>query len=216
MAAAMVIRLKEGEDMEARKCTHCGQEISEWVEFCPNCSEPVEGYARPAGFWIRLGAYIIDILVFIPLGILSWWNTVSLKSAALIVLVSMPQLVYKPLMESFCGATLGKMACGLRVIDGRGNRLSVPRAYVRFFLFLLWAGVGLATGLVGFSAPELQPGATRAEAAEAVPLPLVFLGAVSFIVMGFVLIDCVVAGFTPRKRALHDMLAGSFCVYKEP
>jgi hypothetical protein len=30
-----------------------------------------------------------------------------------------------------------------------------------------------------------------------------------------VMIECIVAAFTLRKRALHDMLAESFCVYKE-
>jgi len=30
-----------------------------------------------------------------------------------------------------------------------------------------------------------------------------------------VMIECIVAAFTFRKRALHDMLADSFCVYKE-
>jgi hypothetical protein len=31
-----------------------------------------------------------------------------------------------------------------------------------------------------------------------------------------VLIECIFASFTSRKRALHDMMAESFCVYKEP
>lgn len=53
--------------MEAKPCAKCGGEFTEWVEFCPHCSEPVEGYARPAGFWIGVGAYLIDTLVFIPL-----------------------------------------------------------------------------------------------------------------------------------------------------
>jgi len=30
----------------------------------------------------------------------------------------------------------------------------------------------------------------------------------------FVLIDCLMAAFTHRKRALHDKMAESFCVYK--
>ena len=45
---------------------------------------------------------------------------------------------------------------------------------------------------------------------------ITFLDVVGWIVGVFVLIDCVVAAFSFRKRALHDMLAESYCVYKEP
>jgi len=46
--------------MKPPECKSCGHEFREWVEFCPNCAEPMEGYSRPAGFWIRFGAQIID------------------------------------------------------------------------------------------------------------------------------------------------------------
>ena len=87
--------------MDTRKCKSCGHEFQEWVEFCPNCSEPMEDYSRPAGFWIRFGASFIDWLIFIPLGMLSMWNTYSLKSMLVLILTSLPGLIYKPFMESY-------------------------------------------------------------------------------------------------------------------
>ncbi len=200
--------------MQARKCRSCGQEILEWVELCPNCSEPVEGYARPAGFWIRVGAYILDTLVFIPLMILGFWNTYSLKSTTVLVLASVPGLLYKPLMESFCGATLGKMACGLKIIDDKGNKLSLLSAYIRFSFFLLAAGVSLMSRLAVFSSPEFQAAGTWVEAASVKPQGL--LAVVPSVASLVGLVDCAAVAFTFRKRAVHDMLAGSFCVYKEP
>jgi hypothetical protein len=137
--------------METRKCKKCGQEFQKWVEFCSNCGEPMEGYSRPAGFWIRVGASIIDKLIFIPIGILSYWNMYSLKSTAVLVLISLPKLIYKPFMESFFGSTLGKMSCKIKVIDDNGKKLSLFNAYIRFFPFLLLAGVGLAGQLILFS-----------------------------------------------------------------
>ena len=199
--------------MEPKKCKNCGQEFQEWVEFCSNCSEPMEGYTRPAGFWIRFGAQIIDFLIFIPIVALSLWNTYSLKSTAVLVLIFVPSLIYKPFMESFFGATLGKMACKIRVIDDHGKKLSLFGAYVRYFPFLIQAGVNLAGQLILFSSEQYQSATSFMELSQAQQgNPLSLLGTIVFVL---VFIECIFAAFTFRKRALHDMLAESFCVYKE-
>ena len=200
--------------MGTRKCKSCGHEFKEWVEFCPNCSEPMEDYSRPAGFWIRFGAYIIDGLIFIPILALSWWNTYTLKSTAVLILISLPGLIYKPFMESFFGATLGKMACGIKVIDDNGKKLSLFVAYVRYFPFIISTGVALAGQLIVFSSPEFQSATSMLETGEA--LQGNYLNFVALIVNLLIVIECIFAAFTFRKRALHDMLAESFCVYKEP
>ena len=200
--------------MDTRKCKSCGQEFQEWVEFCSHCGEPMEGYSRPAGFWIRVGAYIIDSLIFIPIIILSVWNTWSLKSTAVLVLSSLPGLIYKPFMESFFGATLGKMSCKLKVIDDNGNKLSLFSAYIRFFPFLFSAGVTLASQLILFLSPQFQSATSLMELVEAQQGN--YLDVVSYPANALILIDCIFVAFTFRKRALHDMMAESFCVYKEP
>ena len=200
--------------MSTRKCKSCGQEFQKWVEFCSNCAEPMEHYSRPAGFWIRFGAYIIDSLIFIPIVILGIWNTFTLKSTALLVLISLPWLIYKPFMESFFGATLGKMSCGIKVIDDDGNKLSLFGAYVRFLPFLITAGISLASQLILFSSPQFQSATSWLEIGQAQQGN--FLVGIRRLLGIFILIDCIVAAFTFRKRALHDMLAESFCVYKEP
>lgn len=200
--------------METNRCRHCGEEIHDWVEFCPHCSEPIEGYARPAGFWIRVGASLVDFLVFIPIAILGFWNTISLKSTTVLVLISLPAFLYKPLMESFFGATLGKMSCRIKVIDEQGKKLSLFRAYCRALPFLVGSAVGLASQLILFSSPQFQSAGSWMEAMQAKPTTVLDL--VNPLVSLFILVDCLFVAFTPRKRALHDMLAESFCVYREP
>ena len=199
--------------MDTRKCKKCGQEFQEWIEFCSHCAEPMEGYSRPAGFWIRVGAHIIDSLIFIPIVILSLWNTYSLKSTVVLVLISLPGLIYKPFMESFFGATLGKMSCKIKVIDDNGKKLSLFGAYVRYFPFLISTGVTLAGQLIVFSSPQFQSATSMMEIGQAQQGN--FLSLIGLIVSVLVVIECVFAAFTFRKRALHDMLAESFCVYKE-
>ena len=200
--------------MSAKRCENCGQEFLKWTEFCSNCGQANESYSRPAGFWIRVGAYIIDSVIFFPIIILSIWNTYSLKSTAVLISISLPGLIYKPFMESFFGATLGKMACGIKVIDDNGRKLSLFVAYVRFFPFLITAGVTLAGQLIVFSSSQFQSATSITEILQAQQAN--YLGIVGFIVNILVTIECVFAAFTFRKRALHDMLAESYCVYKEP
>jgi len=201
--------------MNTRTCKSCGHEFHEWVELCPNCSEPMEDYSRPAGFWVRFGAYIIDALIFTPFGLLSFFNMYKFKSTVLLVAISLPYLFYKPLMESFCGATLGKMACGIKVIDSQGKKLSLLNAYARYLPFLAGAAIGLVNSLVLFSLPEFQSAESFMEIAQA-RQGRTLLDIIGIVVNIFVVIECIVAAFSYRKRALHDMLAESFCVYKEP
>jgi uncharacterized RDD family membrane protein YckC len=117
-------------------------------------------------------------------------------------------------MESFFGATLGKMSCKIKVIDDNGNKLSLFGAYIRFFPFLLSAGVTLAGQLILFSSPQFQSAKSWMEISQAQQGN--FLVVISYPVNILILIDCIIAAFTFRKRALHDMMAESFCVYKEP
>jgi uncharacterized RDD family membrane protein YckC len=174
----------------------------------------MENYSRPAGFWIRFGAYIIDYVIFIPIVILAVWNIFTLKSIAVLVLISLPGLTYKPFMESYFGATLGKMSCGIKVTDDDGNKLSLFDAYIRFLPFLITTGVSLASQLILFSSPQFQSATSWIEIGQAQQGN--FLEGTSRLAGLLIMIDCIVAAFTFRKRALHDMLAESFCVYKEP
>jgi uncharacterized RDD family membrane protein YckC len=196
--------------MECKKCEHAFQT---WVPFCPNCAEPVEGYARPAGFWIRVGAHLVDALIFSPLIILSFWNMLSFKSMTLMVLIHLPGFLYKPLMESFFGATLGKMSCKLKVVNDQCNTLFLFDAYVRSLPFVLSAGIALASQVVWFSSPQFQSVTSFVELGESKQGG--YLDMMSTVVSVLVLIDCAFAAFTFRKRALHDMLAESYCVYRD-
>jgi uncharacterized RDD family membrane protein YckC len=200
--------------MDTTKCEKCGQEVERWAEFCPHCGEPMPGYARPAGFWIRVGAYLVDMIVFLPIIILAFWNMLSLKSTVVLAASSVPGFLYKPCMESFFGATLGKMACGIKVINVQGKKLGLFYAYARAFPFLVAAGVALASRLVLFSSPQFQSATSFMEMSQA--RTHTFWDAVNPLVSVLILVDCLVVAFTPRKRALHDLLAESFCVYKEP
>jgi uncharacterized RDD family membrane protein YckC len=113
----------------------------------PPATSGAGGYG---GFWIRVVAYIIDgILLNILLGVLGLVTGVSLipthftdldTADALSAMGTMQTVslvvtwLYFALMESSArGATIGKMAVGLRVVTDQGDRLSFLHATGRFF-----------------------------------------------------------------------------------
>lgn len=103
-----------------------------------------------AGFWLRFGAILIDaILVGIALQVLQVALPVGLYFA-----IGLPAAIaYYVLLEGGeRGQTVGKMACGIRVIDlARGGPIGYGRAFIRYvgrivssivillgYLWMLW------------------------------------------------------------------------------
>ena len=94
------------------------------------------------GFWIRLVAYIIDAilisLVMGAIGAVAGFNFFnpdieSYSSSANFVSLLIAWLYFALLESSERGATVGKMAMGLRVVSDQGQRLSFLNATGRYF-----------------------------------------------------------------------------------
>jgi thiol-disulfide isomerase/thioredoxin/uncharacterized RDD family membrane protein YckC len=135
-------------------------------------------------------------------------------SLALFVLCCIPGLLYKPFMESYYGATLGKMALHIEVVGENGERLDLRRAYLRFSPFLVTTLIGeLAAIWILSNAPLATVSGLGAwsQFVAANPTPLSSIHSVVNLLVG---LECVAAAFTYRKRAGHDFLAKSYCVHK--
>ncbi len=124
-----------------------------------------------AGFWKRFVAWIIDkiilgavsMVIFIPfigiLGIstLRWHELDEAPMGFLfaifgaymmaIAVYFVIQWLYYALLESRKGATFGKMALGIVVVDMAGNRVSFGRATGRFFAKII-SGLILGIGYI--------------------------------------------------------------------
>jgi uncharacterized RDD family membrane protein YckC len=114
---------------------------------------------RPAGavlyggFWIRYLAVLVDSLVFCVLIVIVFaiglmlfpvdWANVGRSQADLMQLLALEGVVwlsallfaavYETLMVGRFAATLGKMACGLRVVTADGGKMSYGRSLGRHF-----------------------------------------------------------------------------------
>ena len=108
----------------------------------------VEPHARCAGFWRRLLAWTIDVLlgVMVTAVLDGAWSPASglwLLGFA---------LAYWPLMQcSRQQATLGKQALGLIVTDERGERLTLARACARHLVWFVSIATLVGAALAGWT-----------------------------------------------------------------
>ncbi len=212
-------------------CSSCGANTAVGKAFCSSCGRPLIGFTvggipaqnsaqapaqnsapnslpaispaatatqQYAGFWLRVAAAIIDLIILaIPLALAVSYLSVAMGSwraflglhpgqtpndivahfgrtylfVILCFFIVIGWLYFALFESSSWQGTLGKKFIGLSVADLRGNRVTFGRASGRFF-----GGRFLA------HAP--------------------FVGSL------YIAVDCICAGLTSRKQALHDMLAG--------
>ncbi len=174
-------------------CTECGRPFSpndlvrfgdRWV--CGNCKETFaqklrEGVAPRgtmvyAGFWVRVGAMLIDqlivgavaavliivaVLVLAP-GLSRSGADPGAALAAMSIGIGIGYLLiiggsacYEAFFVSRSGATIGKKALGLKVVMPDGGPVSLGRAFGRFFAKMLSAiPMDLGFIMVGFDSEK--------------------------------------------------------------
>ncbi len=151
-----------------------------------------------AGFWRRLGAFVIDLVAYAIMGgVFNLFLTIilfiflsaqgassgqtldparitqyfsSLSFYIWLLYTTILWLYFAMLESSKFQATFGKMALGIKVTDMSGARISFGRATIRF----LSRYISVAVFFIGF----------------------------------------IMAGFTKNKQALHDIIAGTLVVKK--
>lgn len=157
----------------------------------PQRFQPAVGAAmRYAGFWVRVGAALLDFLIVIPvlaLVFLAFYLAVpdflsaffpgraAQGNGALLPfrLITMAiGISYETFFVGKWGATPGKMICKLRVVRPDGDRVSYLRAFARYFGRLL----------------------------SAIPLDLGYL----------------IVAFDSEKRGLHDYICSTRVIHTRP
>jgi uncharacterized RDD family membrane protein YckC len=115
------------------------------------------------------------------------------------------QLIYSVVCIGRFGATLGMMACGIRVVRPNGDAVSYLRALGRYFANLVCVFVGaMAGGLIGGLLVAVLSGNGRA---LAVGMAILFAA-------GGALINYLAIVWDKEKRALHDRICDTRVVYK--
>ncbi len=169
-------------------CSKCGKELLDDEKYCISCGMSAEDNSvnqKYGGFWLRAVAMLVDVIVFYLFFLLMLWMLISSSESTLetisefteggryefvtnIIAIIIGWLYFALLESSSWQATIGKRACGLKVADYEGNRISFARATGRYFASYI-SGIILLAGYI-------------------------------------------MAGFTEKKQALHDMIAQTLVI----
>ncbi|MDP6495768.1 MAG: RDD family protein [Dehalococcoidia bacterium] len=143
-------------------CYRCGLQLS------GDLYTQAEGIGNPAGFWIRLGAYIIDEVLLILAGILltvtftemdaeQAFNELAGESAgwATTLITIVIGVAYYTFTVGQWGQTVGKAILGLKVTRKDGSHLTYWRSFTRYWAyFASFVPLGLGFISIGLSSQK--------------------------------------------------------------
>lgn len=203
-------------------CSSCGATVQDGTAFCGSCGRPVVGYAvgqspsappaaSPmgavggassvkanvyAGFWLRFLAAIIDSLVLgVPLGIIAF----------LLIASAIPFLAHAQDPMTVLATILPRILF-LAVIY-----LVASWLYWGLMESSSWQAT-LGKKAIGLWVTDLagnRPTFGRASGRFFAGRGIGFVPSIGGL---YFLIDCIMAGFTEKKQALHDMIASCLVV----
>lgn len=111
--------------------------------------------ARPAGFWIRLVAFVIDGVVIMLaqfllgfIAALRWGADVESRAgfqSGVVAFTFVFAVAYPTALHAVAGQTIGKMLVGVRVVGLNGERLPLGTALLRAIVH--WVALVFAFGL---------------------------------------------------------------------
>ena len=166
-----------------------------------------------ASFWQRLFALFIDGLVLMPIFALDWYNKVNIKSSTLLIVTSVIGILYKPLLEFKWGATVGKMAVHIKVVNKDYQNLSFFNALARNVFDIGNRLTALFSTLIVFGLPAFQNITTLNEFGL---LHATVIGQIYMLYLPFliVVIEIICLTSDPNRRSLHDRIASTFVVVR--
>jgi uncharacterized RDD family membrane protein YckC len=101
---------------------------------------------RPAGFWVRFGAAILDALIIgVPIAIISYLVTGSTEDNAFSSTLNLLYTLIVPVV--WAGYTVGKKIVGVRIAKVNGEKLSFGTMFLRTIVgalvYVLTLGIGI-------------------------------------------------------------------------
>jgi uncharacterized RDD family membrane protein YckC len=162
-----------------RTCGYCGRKNPDEANNCSGCgtelqSPPEVVKLTKAGFWIRALARIIDAIFGLFIGFVAgslggmvlvllnaagdltpgWQHRIHGFSLMVFGFSLLGNILYHSFCEGIYGATLGKLCCGIRVVNEDGKPSNMKGAFVRTLAYYIDS---LFFGAVGYTSMNKSP-----------------------------------------------------------
>ncbi len=180
----------------------------------------IDGRRVFAGFWVRLDAGLIDMLVLSPLWILAIWSR-RFGIEAVVAVEAVNTLVgglYFVVFAALLGATPGKLLLGLMITRPDGTAIGWSEAWRRYAVDLALVAAYVSALLWFLQTADVAASAEHGVWAALANGPPWSGGAYDAVLALFALwalANAVVLVVQRRKRAIHDFIGGTVVVRRQ-
>jgi len=178
-----------------------------------------QGAIRYSGFWQRVGAYLIDMLILAPLGLLDYFfgGSTHLYPLYAIIPGQCLGLFLHVYMVSTYGATPGKMLVGLRIAMADGSPVTLKAALLRYaVIWAIGACSAVAIAMAALKTTDATYGTLSyiQRSQELVANAPGWFTAVTVLSQVWVIAVIITMLANRQRRTLHDFIAGTAVVRK--
>lgn len=175
-------------------------------------AQPVVQYGK---FWPRVGAQLLDMLVLLPITLpLSIYNITDWKSDLILILLSVIGIGYRIFMEHKYGATLGKMAVQLKIVNYDLEKASLSHIVRRNLLYIIIAVMSVVSSLIVFHTDGFADIETYGQYNDFIAENELKSGLSGLFMFVIILVDCIFLWSDDHKRSLHDRIGKTLVVDK--
>ena len=176
---------------------------------------------RYAGFWPRLAALLLDMLIMLPLTLLVFWGSERYRLFLLYCFVpsTLFGLFYGVYLVRRFGGTPGKLIVGVRIRKVGGEPVGSREAILRYlpeFILNMLMSVGFLMSVLHMSDTEYHALSFMERARRMVELAPSWYKPLQIVQNVWVWGELIVLLTNRKRRALHDFIAGTVVVRTSP
>ncbi len=170
-----------------------------------------------AKFWTRFGAFMTDglitIIIILPV---TYFNVIQWKVPWVFILTSIITIIYKPFMEYRYGATLGKMAVGIKVVGHQFMKVTLKEELRRVSFYLVPSIIQQILTLKFYFSDQLDSIHQYKDYNDFIVSTNPALFILNIIVIFLLVADTITFLSNNQNRSLHDIYAGTYVIENRP
>lgn len=178
-------------------------------------SEENNENVKLAKYGTRIGAYLTDMIVLLIVILpLNYYNFTELKSFPLYFIVAIFGILYKPLLEHYFGATVGKYALDLKVTNLNYNKISLKQSFIRSFILIIVPILFIPIQYFAFNNPEIINLESFMDITTAISVKYPMQNILTKVSSGILIVDLIFMLTDKEKmvRSLHDRIGKTLVI----